>query len=616
MAADETSLGNGRSRVSGATPPTGRIHHTSCFFRAGTCASNWPVAQANNAQSAPRKIALNSNPSSHYLVETDPRFTNYRAWLSSDYITTQLALDPAVTQKRLGDGFYEQKLIREQVAQLTGRRFLGDYTSDQQQYQALMDSGLTFAKAYNLRPGIALTANQLALLTTDIVWLQQETVTLADGTQTQVLVPHVYAAVKAGDLTPTGGLLSGDSVSIQTTGDITNAGTILGRKVVQIEAGNIHNIAGLIQAQDVALQASQDINNTGGTVVASNSLVALAGRDLNVASTTASSAGSSGAYSYSQTGIDRIAGLYVQGKGVLYASAGNNINLTAAEVAGNGAVQLDAGNNVNIQTLKTSQTNNFNAGDAKNHLLTSQTSDVGSTISAGTNLTVNTGNSINAKAASLSAADTVTLAAKGNIVLDAGQTQSSYDSAQTSTSSGLLSSTTTSTQTQASAATAQVSTISAKNVSVIADQNLVSVGTEFKGSNSVTIEGKDTTTLYAATNTRQSTTTTQSTTTLGGAFSAIAGGNRTELQGTEVQAPQTAFVKTDPSKKGELILGGSTNTTQTSHTEKTETAGVYQEMKGQGSTTQTLNQTRISGKVTGALCACAGSNIVRSAGHG
>jgi hypothetical protein len=39
-------------------------------------------------------------------------------------------------------------------------------------------------------------------------------------------------------------------------------------------------------------------------------------------------------------------------------------------------------------------------------------------------------------------------------------------------------------------------------------------------------------------------------------------------------------------------------------------------MKGQGSTTQTLNQTRISGKVTGALCACAGSNIVRSAGHG
>jgi hypothetical protein len=28
----------------------------------------------------------------------------------------QLNVDPTLTQKRLGDGFYEQKLIREQVA--------------------------------------------------------------------------------------------------------------------------------------------------------------------------------------------------------------------------------------------------------------------------------------------------------------------------------------------------------------------------------------------------------------------------------------------------------------------------------------------------------------------
>ncbi|MDT7515037.1 hemagglutinin repeat-containing protein [Rhodoferax mekongensis] len=417
--------------------------------------------------------------------------------------------------------------------------FLGNWRDDQEQYQALMDSGLTFAKAYKLRPGIALTANQLALLTTDIVWLRQETVTLADGTQTQVLVPHVYAAVKAGDLTPQGALLSGDSVAIQTTGDITNAGTILGRKVVQIEAGNIHNLAGLIQAQDVALQATQDINNTGGSVVAGNSLVALAGRDLNVASTTASSSGSSGAYSYTQTGIDRIAGFYVQGKGVLYASAGNDFNATAAQIAGNGAVQLDAANNVNINALKTSQTNNLNAGDAKNHLLTSQTSDVGSTISSGTHLNINAGNSIAARAATLSATDTASLAAKGNILLQAGQTQSSFDSAQTSTSSGLLSSTTTSTRTQASAATAQVSTINAKNISVIADQNLVSVGTEFKGGDSVTIEGKDTTTLYAATNTRQSTTTTQSTTTLG-AIGGVLGSGITLEDKTSTDSTATA----------------------------------------------------------------------------
>jgi len=66
---------------------------------------------------------LNPRPGSGYLVETDPRFANYGTWLSSDYMLSQLRLDPSAIEKRLGDGFYEQKLIREQVAQLTGRRF-------------------------------------------------------------------------------------------------------------------------------------------------------------------------------------------------------------------------------------------------------------------------------------------------------------------------------------------------------------------------------------------------------------------------------------------------------------------------------------------------------------
>jgi hypothetical protein len=43
------------------------------------------------------------------------------------------------------------------VAQLTGQRYLGDYSSDQQQYQGLMDTGITFAQQYGLTPGVALT---------------------------------------------------------------------------------------------------------------------------------------------------------------------------------------------------------------------------------------------------------------------------------------------------------------------------------------------------------------------------------------------------------------------------------------------------------------------------
>lgn len=49
--------------------------------------------------------------------ETDPRFADYRDWLSTDDLLKQIAVDPATTKKRLGDGLYEQRLVREQIFQ-------------------------------------------------------------------------------------------------------------------------------------------------------------------------------------------------------------------------------------------------------------------------------------------------------------------------------------------------------------------------------------------------------------------------------------------------------------------------------------------------------------------
>ncbi|MEF9388760.1 hypothetical protein V4890_24560, partial [Ralstonia solanacearum species complex bacterium KE056] len=51
------------------------------------------------------------DPGSSVLVETDPRFTNFRQWTSSDVMLSQFRNDPGATLKRIGDGFYEQQLI-------------------------------------------------------------------------------------------------------------------------------------------------------------------------------------------------------------------------------------------------------------------------------------------------------------------------------------------------------------------------------------------------------------------------------------------------------------------------------------------------------------------------
>lgn len=59
--------------------------------------------------------------------------------------------------------------------------FLASYTSDEDQYRALMAAGVTYAKAWNLIPGVALTEAQMAQPTTDIVWLVEQSITLADG---------------------------------------------------------------------------------------------------------------------------------------------------------------------------------------------------------------------------------------------------------------------------------------------------------------------------------------------------------------------------------------------------------------------------------------------------
>ncbi len=95
--------------------------------------------------------------------------------------------------------------------QLTGRRFLDGYADDESQYSALMNQGVTFARAHQLVPGVALSAEQMAQLTSDIVWLVTKTVTLADGSTVQAGNHLTIVATGGGadsDITVQGSALS------------------------------------------------------------------------------------------------------------------------------------------------------------------------------------------------------------------------------------------------------------------------------------------------------------------------------------------------------------------------------------------------------------------------
>ncbi|WP_139385647.1 S-layer family protein, partial [Salmonella enterica] len=90
-----------------------------------------------------------------------------KQWLGTDYMQQALAASPDRLMKRIGDGWYEQRLVREQVIALTGQRYLYGYSNDEAQLRALMNNGITFAHEYHLTPGIALSPEQMALLTSD-----------------------------------------------------------------------------------------------------------------------------------------------------------------------------------------------------------------------------------------------------------------------------------------------------------------------------------------------------------------------------------------------------------------------------------------------------------------
>jgi filamentous hemagglutinin len=487
--------GNSASAVTGNTAPsisavTG-THNTTPIAQVSQPNSDLSVRTGGINASLPNNslFQYQSTPGSHYLIATDPAYANYKTWLSSDYMLNALSLDPALMQTRLGDGFYEQRLVNEQVAQLTGNRYLAGYTDDQSEYQALMNNGVTVAQSLQLTPGVALTAAQMAALTSDIVWLVSQTVTLPNGQTTQALVPQVYVHVKDGDLQPSGSLIAGNNVNLNVANNLVNSGTIAGQNLAALTAQNVQNLNGRITGNNVTVQAMNDLNNIGGVITAANSLTATAGHDLNIISTTSTQTGAQG----TTTNINSVAGLSVTGSnGTLIAAAGHDMNVNGAIVSngdgsgtGAGTTTLVAGNDINLGTVTQGNSHNI-VWDSKNQRQDSTTVQTGSTIQTQGDLTLQTGQDINAQGASITSnAGAAQLLAGRDINLTTAQTTQAVDEAhQHKGKSGWFSSKTITTRDTLDQTTAQGTTVSGNTTVIAANHDL-----NLTGSNAVSTAG-------------------------------------------------------------------------------------------------------------------------------
>ncbi|THF63176.1 filamentous hemagglutinin N-terminal domain-containing protein [Pseudothauera nasutitermitis] len=302
-----------------------------------------PAQQLQHAQGSP--IASRPAGAHPYLIETNPALTELAHFLGSDYLLANLGYDPDQAQKRLGDGLYEQRLIREAVVARTGQRYLAGLSSDEAMYRYLMDNAVASKDALNLSVGVSLTADQVAALTHDIVWLEAYEV---NGEE--VLVPVLYLAQAEGRLAANGALIQGRDVTLISGGALNNQGTLRASGELDLSAQHIAN-SGLIEAEErLQLLATESIRNVQGGIINGRDVSLIAGQDiLNARTVTSYSAEGRGFSQYGSL-LDNAA--QIEARGDLSLSAGRDIQNTGGALSAAGNAELHAGNDLVISAAQ------------------------------------------------------------------------------------------------------------------------------------------------------------------------------------------------------------------------------------------------------------------------
>lgn len=324
------------------------------------------------------------------LVETDPAFTDRKQFLSSQYMIDALNQDPERRLKRLGDGFYEQQLVNQQILAATGRQYLTGYSDNEVEYKALLEAGIAYGKQFNLTPGITLSDAQMQAITTDMVWLETKTM-VVNGKEQQVLYPKVYLAKQsAKSLDAMGGLISGYAIVSETDADIQNQGVMTADTIV-LNGQNIHN-TGTIDGRTVAVAAKQDVNTTGA-IHGDTHVVVRAGRDVNVGARVKALSNQDVVRRQGTVGVS-------EPGGQLSISANRDIHLKGALVHGgaNTTMDITAGHDVKLGTEQlaakkdmTVNSDNYNRTERRTELGTTVLGDGDVAIRAGHDVSVRNG---------------------------------------------------------------------------------------------------------------------------------------------------------------------------------------------------------------------------------
>ena len=464
---------------------------------------------------------LATNPNTTYVIETDPNFTNRRNFLSSDYVLSRLKLDPMNIQKRLGDGYYEQQLVMQEIMRQTGKSRLQSGLSAEEQYRQLMDAGISVTKSQSIALGRGLTEAEQKNLKEDVVLLVSKAVVLPNGKTETVLVPTLYLAPNTKRVEGAANLQAQSiNLSVDT---MHTSGSIVADKDVIITGNTIHNDNGLIKGNTTTVIANDEVRNTQGTIMGNDTVSVYAKKDVineggtitqtNAAGSTKVSAGrdvintgvqyeaanskvewdSRNNRRETMTGVDQGR---IGGAGETTVVAGRDISMAAGIVSSDVNTTVKAGRNVTMKAMNAThelEEHRFDKGKSggghsqttQSHDLVNAQSSVGSSIE-GKNVFVVASDAVQLEGSQLLGADTVKVS--GNTVaLHTAKANSTVNHVYLDKKKSLVKRESTNAVDDVTTTSITGSTVSGKTVTITSAQDITGQSAQIMGENAVSV---------------------------------------------------------------------------------------------------------------------------------
>ena len=464
---------------------------------------------------------LSTNPNTSYVIETDPNFTNRRNFLSSDYVLSRLKLDPMNIQKRLGDGYYEQQLVMQEIMRQTGKSRLQSGLSAEEQYRQLMDAGISVTKSQSIVLGRGLTEAEQKNLKEDVVLLVSKSVVLPNGKTETVLVPTLYLAPNTKRVEG-GANLQAQSINLSVD-TMHNSGSIVADKDVTLTGNSIHNDNGLIKGNTATVTVNDEVRNTQGTIMGNDTVSVYAKKDVineggtitqtNAAGSTKVVAGrdvinkgqqyeagnskvewnSSNNRRETITGVDQGR---IGGAGQTTVVAGRDVSMEAGIISSDVNANVTAGRNVTMKAMNAThelEEHRFDKGKSggghsqttESHDLVKAQSSVGSSIE-GKNVSVVASDAVQLEGSQVLAADTVKVS--GNTVaLNTAKANSTVNHVYLDKKKSLVKRESTNAVDDVTTTSVTGSTVSGKDIQITSAQDVTGQSAQIMGENAVSV---------------------------------------------------------------------------------------------------------------------------------